>query len=97
MPLPRVFLSGEISFLALRKARSHSQHVAAQPNISRAQRCRVGKVSSISSGWLHQATWSNLSMARIAEPATEYVLSKIVVFGRKPVSLATVLLDENIC
>lgn len=36
--LPREFLSGVISFLALLKARSHSQEVTGQANISKAQR-----------------------------------------------------------
>jgi hypothetical protein len=35
---PREFLSGVMSFLALLKARSHSQEVAGQANMSKAQR-----------------------------------------------------------
>jgi len=45
---PREFLSGVMSFLALLKPRSYSQEVAGQADISKAQRCRVGKASSIS-------------------------------------------------
>jgi hypothetical protein len=45
---PREFLSGVMSLLALLKARSNSQDVAGQANISKAQRCRVGGASSIS-------------------------------------------------
>jgi hypothetical protein len=45
---PREFPSGVMSFLALLKARSHSQDVTGQVNISKVQRCRVGKASSIS-------------------------------------------------
>ena len=43
---PRGFLSGVVNLLALLKARSHSQDVAGQANISKARRWRVGKASS---------------------------------------------------
>jgi hypothetical protein len=44
----REFLSGVMSFLVLLKPRSHSQDVSGQANILKAQRCRVGRASSIS-------------------------------------------------
>jgi hypothetical protein len=46
------FLSGVMRLLALLKAHSHSQDVAGQANISKVQRCKVGKASSIT-GRLH--------------------------------------------
>jgi hypothetical protein len=47
-------LSRVMNLLALLKARSHSQDIVGQANISKAQRWRAGKASPMP-GWLHQA------------------------------------------
>ena len=71
---PREFLSRVMSLL---KARSHSQDVARQENISKDQRWRVVKASSIS-GRPHQAVGSNSSVEGIAEMAVEYLRNSSV-------------------
>jgi hypothetical protein len=68
-----------MSFIALLKARSLSQDVAGQANMSRAPRCRVGKLSR-TSGRLHQAIGSNLSVKGVAEPAVESVAGTNIIF-----------------
>jgi hypothetical protein len=53
----RWFLSGVINFFVLLNTRSHSADIAGIANISKAQRCSVGKVDWASSGrpWVTEA------------------------------------------
>jgi hypothetical protein len=52
------------------KVRSHSQDIAGQVIVSRAKRCKVGKLSR-ASGRLHQVIASSLSVRGVAELAVE--------------------------